>query len=252
MRDYGTVSPQFWVRGTGKQLRGDAGAQVVALYLMTSPHANMIGIYYCPVDYIAKETGLSIEGASKALQRLASLDFCTYEQESELVFVHRLATYQIGEELSPSDKRVKGVINELAKVPQGACWQAFRARYAVQYHLPIPGDKPLPSPSKGATEAPSKPETETETETDRAPSAKTRKSQLPSNFKVSDRVRVWAGERGFGDLDRHLEGFVSYVKRNAKTYADWDEALMTAIRDDWAKVGKRPANDDPYGLKSAL
>jgi len=139
MRDYGKVSPQFWVGKTGKMLRGNLEAQVLALYLMTSPHANMIGIYYCPVEYMAKETGLTIEGASKALQRLVDIDFCTYEAEEELVFVHSFAEHQIGESLKPSDKRVTGVINELEKVPKGKCYQSFRARYCVPFNLPIVG-----------------------------------------------------------------------------------------------------------------
>ena len=48
MRDYGKVSPGFWIGETGKALRGDMEAQIVALYLMTSPHATMTGVYHCP------------------------------------------------------------------------------------------------------------------------------------------------------------------------------------------------------------
>jgi len=40
MRDYAKVSPRFWIGNTGKQLRSDPDAQVVALYLMSNPHAN--------------------------------------------------------------------------------------------------------------------------------------------------------------------------------------------------------------------
>ena len=156
MRDYGKVSPQFWVGNTGRKLRGNVEAQIVALYLMTSPHANMIGVFYCPVDYIAKETGLTLEGASKGLRSLIEADFCTYEEASEYIFVHQFAANQVGEELKPADKRVQGVINELAKVPKGQCHQAFTARYAAPYNLPVqaPKAKPHRSPSK----APSKPE----------------------------------------------------------------------------------------------
>jgi hypothetical protein len=144
MRDYGKVSPQFWIGKTGKSLRGEADAQILALYLMTSPHANMIGVYHCPIAYMAHETGLTIEGASKSLQRLVELDFCTFDADDEYVFVHQFALHQVGESLSTSDKRCKGVENELAKVPKNQCWQSFRARYAVPYNLPL-------------TEAPSKP-----------------------------------------------------------------------------------------------
>lgn len=162
MRDYGKVSPKFWIGDTGKSLRGNMEAQIVALYLMTSPHANMIGVFYCPIDYIAKETGIPLEGASKALQCLIEADFCTFEYDSEYIFVHQFALNQIGEELKPLDKRVQGVINELAKVPKRQCWQSFRARYAVPFNLPIEGSKtkPLASP----LQAPSKPEAEAEAE----------------------------------------------------------------------------------------
>jgi hypothetical protein len=165
MRDYGKVSPKFWVGKTGKALRGDMPAQVLALYLMTSPHANMIGIYYCPVEYMAKETGLPIEGASKALQRLIDADFCTYEVDEELVFVHAFAEHQIGDSLKPTDMRVKGVLNELEKVPKGQCWRGFMDRYAAQYHLQIPGDKDQnKKPPRSPLEDPSKPEAEAEAE----------------------------------------------------------------------------------------
>jgi hypothetical protein len=66
--------------------------------------------------------------------------------------------------------------------------------------------------------------------------AKPQKTALPENFSVSERVRTWAKVKGFDRLDEHLESFLSKAKANAYTYADWDEAFMNAIRDDWAKL----------------
>ncbi|EPP8816777.1 hypothetical protein QDS29_003323, partial [Acinetobacter baumannii] len=62
MRDYGKVSPHFWTGITGKKLRQTPEGLIVAMYLMTSPHANMLGLYYMPLLYIAHETGLGFEG----------------------------------------------------------------------------------------------------------------------------------------------------------------------------------------------
>lgn len=67
-------------------------------------------------------------------------------------------------------------------------------------------------------------------------SRKARLTPLPENFSPSDRVKAWAEERGYANLPAYLEHFVGYVKRSGKQYADWDEALMCAIREDWAKV----------------
>ena len=162
MRDYGKVSPQFWVGRTGKSLRGNANAQIVALYLMTSPHANMIGVYYCPLAYISNETGLSLDAITKALEALT--DFCTIDSELEYVFVHQFASNQIGEQLKPDDKRVKGIINELAKLPESECKKAFIKHYQTAFYLsPLEEpNKPLRSPIS----TPSKPEAGAEAETE--------------------------------------------------------------------------------------
>lgn len=148
MRDYAKVAPQFWTGTTGKALKA-AGpeAVIVGLYLMTSPHANMIGLYHCPRAYIAYDTGLGMEGATKGLASAIEAEFCTYDEASEYIFVHAFAEYQIGEALDAKDNRVRGVINELAKVPKGLCWQAFRARYAVPFNLPTPSPSEAPPKS---------------------------------------------------------------------------------------------------------
>lgn len=70
-----------------------------------------------------------------------------------------------------------------------------------------------------------------------------RLTPMPEGFGISDRVRKWANERGLNHLDDQLEAFRSYVKRKGAKYVDWDEALMTAIRDDWAKKRDKPADD---------
>lgn len=66
--------------------------------------------------------------------------------------------------------------------------------------------------------------------------SKSRKSSMPDDFGISEAVRTWADEKGFADLDAHLEYFRSYAMANGKTYLDWDQAFMNAIRGNWAKV----------------
>jgi len=76
---------------------------------------------------------------------------------------------------------------------------------------------------------------------------KPRETPIPDDFAVSDRVVTWAASKGFTNLEQHLEHFVSYARRKGATYVDWDEALMNAIRNDWAKL--KPASlalSDPF------
>jgi uncharacterized protein YdaU (DUF1376 family) len=67
---------------------------------------------------------------------------------------------------------------------------------------------------------------------------KRRGTPLPSDFKISDRVKSWAHEKGLTDLESDLEFFVGRMKANGKTYVDWDEAFMNCVREDWAGLRK--------------
>lgn len=138
MRDYATVSPQFWLGETGRELRkAGVEAQVVAFYLMTSPHANMLGLYYLPVLYLAHETGLGLEGASKGLDGAIKAGFCSYDEHSEMVWVHEMAAYQVGRELKPGDKKCAGVRNSYAALPKNPFLSAFYERYKSDFHLTV-------------------------------------------------------------------------------------------------------------------
>lgn len=133
MRDYGIVSPQFWTGSTGRRLRGNADAQVVALYLMTSPHASMIGLYHCPLVYVANDTGLPLEGASKALASLCEAGFCEVDATSDTVFVVNMATHQVGETLKPTDNRVESVRRHLRQIGKNPLVVRFLEVYGERY-----------------------------------------------------------------------------------------------------------------------
>ena len=69
-----------------------------------------------------------------------------------------------------------------------------------------------------------------------------KKKPLPEDFAVSERVKAWAAEGGFGQLEQHLDAFKRKATAKAYAYADWDAAFMEAIREDWAKLRGRGVN----------
>lgn len=80
---------------------------------------------------------------------------------------------------------------------------------------------------------------------------------MPDYFSlgVSERVQRWAEENGYTRLSEHLEHFVTVATARAYVYADWDAALMTAIRKDWAQLrteAQRPQTSKNYRAASAL
>lgn len=154
MRDYAAVSPAFWTGQTGRRLKAlGPDTMLVALYLVTSPHSNAMGMFYLPVLYISHETGLTTEGASEALRRGEKAGFCAYDQDAEVVWVFEMARFQIGQALSPKDNRVKWVNEEYAKLPKCRFLKDFFDKYASAFHLKEArgeGQKtsPLEAPSK--------------------------------------------------------------------------------------------------------
>lgn len=65
------------------------------------------------------------------------------------------------------------------------------------------------------------------------------KTPLPTDFCISDRVRLWAEAKGYDELEKHLEVFVSKVKMHGYKYVDWDSAFQNAIRDNWAQIQQK-------------
>lgn len=73
------------------------------------------------------------------------------------------------------------------------------------------------------------------------------KVAMPESFGISERVRSWAVEKGYHSLEARLEHFRGKCKANSYAYADWDEAFMGAIRDDWAKIASKTATSVVQG-----
>lgn len=95
-------------------------------------------------------------------------------------------------------------------------------------------DDTEPEPGAGG-ESTTKPKGKVKSSLPAPKSRAPRKTSCPEDFGISERVKNWAAREGTHSrpLEAHLKHFMSYVRRLAPVYADWDEALMTAIREDW-------------------
>lgn len=256
MRDYSKVEPKMWHGKTMKALRKSPEGLVVALYLMTSPSSNMLGLYAQPILYMAYETGLGEEGARKGLQSCIDAGFCSYDEESEFVFVHEMACYQIAPELKAADLRCKGIQKDYEALPDNPFLGAFYERYADVFHL---------TKARGI-EAPSKPlrsqEQEQEQEQDRE---KREVSRSPSKAKKEDRtntlktfldgckangvkpipddhpIRQYMADSGISEemaqiawlrfREEHTVG-----ARKSKRYTDWPATFANSVKDRWYRL----------------
>ena len=85
MRDYSKVSTGLWHWFRREKMSDDA--KMLALYVVTSPHATMAGVYACPIAYICADMGYPIERVSKGFDELHRKGFARYCVGSEMVFV---------------------------------------------------------------------------------------------------------------------------------------------------------------------
>lgn len=270
MREYAKAVPKMWHGKTMKTLRKHPEALIVALYLMTSPSSNMLGLFAQPVLYMAYETGLGEEGAMKGLRHCADAGFCSYDEESEFVWVHEMASYQISSELKASDLRCKGIQKDYDLLPDNPFLGAFFDRYERAFHLQNRrGDE-------GATQAPCKPhrsqEQEQEQEQEKDPSSLRSEGggagapTLPSAAKATKpkredctlatflatcrsqkvkpvpddhAIRTWATDAGITDEMLQI-AWVAFKERytedpqyRGKKYKDWAATFANSVKDSW-------------------
>lgn len=175
MREYGVVSPMFWIGKTGRALRKNPNAQRVAIYLMTAPSSEMTGVFYCPLSSILNDVGVfeaplkpltspsegaldgvsnPFEGVKQAILTLMKLDFCFYDFESEFVFVKEMARWQIGESLKEKDNRVVGLRKYVKSMPKPIAArfierynEDFKLGFDLEDYVECHKGKPSPSPT---------------------------------------------------------------------------------------------------------
>jgi hypothetical protein len=225
MRPYGKIAPQFWIGETGRQLRS-AGAEVqlVALYLLSSPHANMLGCYYLPLGFIAHETGLTLQATRQALDRAAVIGFCAYDNASEVVWVFEMARFQVGEQLETSDKRCKGIEKEYLALPANQFLCAFFDKYSGCFHMTerrgnqVDEGKPHRRPSEAPSKALRSQEQEQEKEQEQEHAARFARwwEAYPRKEAKKDALKAWMKLRVDDDL---LEKMLQAVDRQRKTDA---------------------------------
>jgi hypothetical protein len=150
VRSFAKFSPAFWTGDLGRALRGDHLAQAIAVYLVTGPSCNSIGLYWLPVGHLAHDLGSPLEEASKALRRVSEGGFCTYDEGNEIVWVHLHARHQHGETMKPTDNNIPAVRQLARECSKSFLCRMFWEMYGEAYHL---GEPPEASPF----EAPSKP-----------------------------------------------------------------------------------------------
>jgi hypothetical protein len=85
MRDYGKVHSKFWSSADIRALT-DSG-RLLAVYLMTSPHSTIAGVFRLPDGYVCEDMQWTSEQVSEAFGELLSKGFANRCETSKWVWV---------------------------------------------------------------------------------------------------------------------------------------------------------------------
>lgn len=87
MRDYGRVYSSFWQSAETRTYSEDG--RILALYLLTSPHANLIGCFRLPDAYAADDLQWPSQRVCEGFAELSAKGFLSRDEGTKWVFIHK-------------------------------------------------------------------------------------------------------------------------------------------------------------------
>jgi hypothetical protein len=110
MKSFSKLYSDFWINYDNSAVLGTGvDGQLMAVYLQSNTHQNMLGAYYLPLLYISSDLKLSVKKVHAALKKLCKMNYCKYDDKTQHVWVCNLVSEQVGEEVDIKDNRIKAL-----------------------------------------------------------------------------------------------------------------------------------------------
>lgn len=117
MRDYGKVHTVVWSSDTFCALNDDG--KMLALYLMTSPHSTIAGVFRLPDGYLCEDIGWPPERVKQAFSELLREGFANRCETTKWVWVTKHLQWNPPE--NPNQR--KSVVKLAFSVPDECTWK---------------------------------------------------------------------------------------------------------------------------------
>lgn len=131
---YTRVESRFWQDEKMRTVSDDA--RYLMLYLLTSPHRNILGFYFLPSPYACFDLGWDEKRFNKGLQELISKGLIKYDAHAHVVLVKNYLKHNPLE----NPNQVKSAIEKLDEIPETQLFQDF---WEIVNKLGKPFYKPL-------------------------------------------------------------------------------------------------------------
>ena len=118
---YTRVESRFWQDEKMRTVSDDA--RYLMLYLLTSPHRNIMGFYFLPSPYACFDLGWDEKRFNKALQELLEVGTIKYDPHAHVVLIQNYLKHNALE----NPNQVKSAIDKLDEMPQTPLFKYFLA-----------------------------------------------------------------------------------------------------------------------------
>jgi hypothetical protein len=117
VRDYGKVHTSFWSSDTIRGLSDDG--RLLAIYLMTSPHSTIAGVFRLPDGYVCEDMQWTAERVSKAFMELFDKGFGNRCETTKWVWIRKHLEWNPPE--NPNQR--KAACKVALSVPAECAWK---------------------------------------------------------------------------------------------------------------------------------
>lgn len=138
MAVYSKVERRIWRDEKVRPLSDDG--KTCFLYLLTSPHGNIMGMYVLSAGYGASDLNWSVERFSKAFQEVLAQGFISYDNATDLVLVKKYLVHNPIE----NPNQVTAALKMLAELPTSQLFaeldtilEQLAERFAKQFMEPL-------------------------------------------------------------------------------------------------------------------
>jgi hypothetical protein len=139
MRDYGKVHTRFWSSDTIRGLTDDG--RLLAMYLMTSPHSTIAGVFRLPDGYVCEDMQWTPERVAQGFAELFAKGFGNRCETSKWVWVTKHLEWNPPE--NPNQR--KSAAKVALSVPDECAWKLDFMRVCGPSLGIEPPQKPNPS-----------------------------------------------------------------------------------------------------------
>lgn len=140
MRDYGKIHNGFWTGETLKGLSGDA--KLLAAYLLSSPHTNMIGCFRLPDAYACDDLEWTSERLRNGFETLSQAGFVRYDARTKWVWIVNFLSFNKPE----NPNQWKAAAKLTASIPDSVAFKEDVCETVRKPFLNIPVPAPVPVP----------------------------------------------------------------------------------------------------------